>query len=277
MATGTSKFEDYNIILRSGDAYISRLDLTGWGAYASSVPALRTWSDHGRMWGKITAADVFTLYRRPTLESGDIVVSGAISSGTATLSTDPNISGISGTVDVGSYTSGEEQLFDVLVSYADESDIVTVYPQAANELDSNSKFEGQDTRFEWLLKDVKRTELDPLIWARYKTQLGSSISASGSLLQLTASGVDIQGRPLIGYMSDPRQLSRVHAKLCAARLYERRGASVGMGSMEYIDAGDKLRRQAMEDFNMLELAFDINKDELHDTYGMGGSISIGRG
>lgn len=276
MATGTSKFEDYNIILRSGDAFISRLALTGWGAVSSSVPALRTWSDSGRMWGKITTGDVFELYRRPGLASGDKVCNGTISSGTVTLA-QANSSGISGSADITSFTSSSTHLFDVLVSYADESDILTIYPQAGNELDSNSKFEGQDARFEWLLKDVKRTELDPLIWARYKTQLGSSISASGRLLQLTAAGIDIQGRPLIGYMSDPRQLSRVHAKLCAARLYERRGATVGMGAMEYIDAGDKLRRQAMEDFNMIEIAFDIDKDELHDTYGMGGSISVSRG
>lgn len=274
MATGTSKFEDYNIILRSGDAFISRLDLTGWGAYASSTPALRTWSDNGRMWGKITTGDAFELYRRPGLASGDKVCEGSISSGIVTLA-QANASGISGSADIGSYTSGSEHLFDVLVSYADESDIVTIYPQAAKELDSNSKFEGQDTRFEWLLKDVKRTELDPLIWARYKSQLGSSLNSH--VLQTAGSGTDIQGRPLIGYMSDPRQLSRVHAKLCAARLYERRGASVGMGSMEFIDAGDKLRRQAMAAFNMLEIAFDIDKDNLHDTYGMGGSISIGRG
>lgn len=275
MTTGTAKFEDYNIILRSGDAVIARLALTGWGTYTSSVPSLRTWSDNGRMWGQITSS-TFELYRRPGLASGDKVCSGAISGGVATL-TQANTSGISGSVDVVSHTAGDTHLFDIIVSYADESDLVTVYPQAANELDSNSKFEAQDTRFEWLFKDVKRTELDPLIWARYKTQLGSSISASGRLLQLTASGIDTLGRPLIGYMSDPRQLSRVHAKLCAARLYERRGATVGMGAMEYIDAGAKIRKQAMEEFNLLEIAFDIDKDTLHDTYGMGGSIPVTRG
>jgi hypothetical protein len=260
VTTGAIKFEDYSILVRSGDVVIKDLALTGWGAYASDTPALRTWADSGRMWGRITAADEFELFRDDALGSSDRVCNGTISGGAVTLAQD-NTSGISGSVNIPSHTSGDIHLFDVVVSYADESDLLTVYPQVDKELDDNNKFEGQASRFEWLFRDVKRTMLDPFIWARIKDEVGT----------------DKLGRPRLGYLSDPRQLSRVHALLCAARLVERRISTLGQGQFETIEGAKNLRKQAIEEFNNLPLGVDSNRDDILDGIAKPGSIVIRRG
>lgn len=259
MSTGATKFEDYNILLRSGDAHVSRLVLTGWGAYATNTPALRTWSDNGRMWGAITTGDVFELYRRPGLASGDKVCSGTISSNAVTL-TAANTSGITGTADIPSFTTGTTHLFDVIVNYCDEADLLTVYPQAGNELDSNGKFEGQNTRFEYLFRDVKRSTLDPLLWGRLRDAVGA----------------DEWGRPLLGYISDPRQLARVQALLCASRLMERRVSTASAGVLDYVDGAKMYRKQALEEFNLLEIGVDSDRDDVLDGYQKAQSIVIRR-
>lgn len=260
MTTGAIKFEDYSILVRSGDVVMKDLALTGWGAYSSNTPALRTYGDSGRFWGRITAADVFELFSDDGLASGDRIAYGTISSGAVTLAQD-NSSGISGSANVPSYTSGDVHLFDVIVSYADEADLLTVYPQVANELDSNSKFEGQATRFEWLLRDVKRTVLDPLIYARIKDAIGT----------------DKLGRPRLGYLSDPRQLSRVHALLCASRLIERRVSTQSQGQFETIEGASSYRKRALEEFNNLPLGVDSNRDDILDGIARPGSIVVRRG
>lgn len=255
MATAAPAFEDYSIVLRSGDAQISRLVLSGWQTAAST---LATWSDKGRMWGKITTGDVFELYRRPGLASGDKVCNGTISSNAVTLS-QANSSGISGSADINTFTSGSTHLFDVIVSYADEQDIVRMYSGAANELDSNSKYEGQDTRFEALLKEQKRY-LDQLLWTRLKDQIGT----------------DTLGRPLLGYIADPRQLARVHAKLCVAQLYERRGDVGSEAGLAFHEAAARARSQAVEELNSLNILLDSNRDQVADSFGKPGVIPVGR-
>lgn len=256
MPTATPAFEDYSITMRSGDARISRLVLSGWQTAAST---LRTWSDRGRMWGKIspTSGDgYFQLYRRPSLASGDLLAHGTLSSttNTATL-TAQNSSGISGSVEVLQHTETDTHIFDVVVSYADEQDIVTIYQGATNELDSNSKYAGLDTRFEALLKEQKRY-LDQLVWAR----LGDEI------------GVDNLGRPNLGYIADPRQLARVHALLCVSQLYERRGAL----DMLFAEGAKRVRAQAQQEFNAIRLLMDSDRDQTADGYAKGGSIPVYR-
>lgn len=254
MPTGAPAFEDYIPLLRSGDALITRVALTGWQASAS---ALRTWSDRGRMWGKITPTTgdgLLTLYRRPGLASGDRVCHGTINSGTVTLSA-LNSSGITGSADVPSGTTSSTHEFDLIVSYGDEQDMTPLYAGLANELDSNSKWEAQDSRFESLLKEQKRF-LDALIWKRLKDQIGT----------------DSWGRPNMGYISDPRQLARVHALLCVAQVWMKRGAMIP----ERMDAAKQVKAMAMEEFNALDILIDTNRDVRTDDFAGAGSIVVRR-
>lgn len=254
MTVAAPAFEDYSIIRRSGDAVVSRLALTGWQTAAGT---LKTWSDRGRMWGKVFAdsgGDRLTLYRRPGLASGDGVCSGLISSSAVTM-TALNSSGITGSCDVLSYTSGDESLFDIVVSYADEQDIVTMYHGAANELDTNSKYEGLLNRFESVLLEQKRV-LDNLLYTRLRDQIG----------------VDTLGRPQVGYIADPRQLARVHALLCVAQLYERRG---NLEPAFDQGANDK-RAQARSELKEMQILLDSNRDHRVDGEASAGVLVVRR-
>lgn len=261
MATAAPAFEDYSIVLRSGDAKLSRLALSGWQTAATT---LRTWSDRGRMWGKIspTSGDgYFQLFRRPGLAAGDLLAHGTISASTNTVTlTAQNSSGITGSCDILEHSETQTHLFDVLVSYADEQDIVKIFSGAVNELDSNSKYEGLDTRFEALLKEQK-LYLDQLLYARLKDQIGT----------------DVLGRPMLGYIADPRQLARVHAKLCVAQLYERRGDLGTEIGRAFTEARDKAKAEAMEEFNQLNILLDSNRDQVAEATAQPGVLDVWHG
>jgi hypothetical protein len=260
MATAAPAFEDYSILLRSGDAKLSRLALSGWQATAAT---LRTWSDRGRVWGKIspTSGDGYVqLFRRPGLAASDLLAHGTIAAGgtTATL-TAQNASGISGSLDILEHDETATHLFDVIVSYADEQDIVKIYTGAANELDSNSKYEGLDTRFEAVLKEQK-LYLDQLLWTRLKDQIGT----------------DNLGRPNLGYIADPRQLARVHAKLCVSQLYERRGDLGSEIGQRFADAAKDAKTTALTELNQINILLDTNRDQVAEDSMRPGVIPVGR-
>lgn len=240
--------EDYS--LRgpiTGDALLSRLVLTGWGAVTSSVPALETWTDRGRLWWVFTqSTGDLSFYRRSTAGSGDKVCSGTASSGLVTLA-QANSSGITGSVECSNGTLGTNPTQDstgqVVVSYAHEQDLADQYVGVANYLDSNSKWNGQGTRFEAILRTTKR-ELDEHV-----------ASALGSRLRY-----DTAGRRQLADIADPRQLATVHA------LY-------ALGAMEYRRAGmDPLRleggkiymERALRMLRATNLLLDYESDALGD-------------
>lgn len=202
------------------------------------------------MWGQISGT-TFTLYRRSGLAAGDAVCSGTISSGSVTL-TASNSSGITGSCDV-TYTS--TSLFDVIVSYADEQDIATLYSGWANELDSNSKYQGLLVRFEAPLIEQKRF-LDNMLWSRLEDAIGT----------------DNQGRPAIGRIADPRQFARVHAWLVIAQFHDLRGPR----NTESRDAAKAARAQAIEEFNLIRPLLDSNRDAIVDDIARVGSIVVRR-
>lgn len=256
MPTGAPAFEDYMPLLRSGDALISRVTLTGWQATAST---LRTYSDRGRLWGKIspTSGDGYVqLYRRPAMASGDLIAHGTLSATTnsATL-TAQNSSGISGSLDVPDHDETATHTFDIIVSYADEQDMLPLYAGLTGELDSNSKWEGLNARFEALLLENKRV-LDNLIYKRLKDEIGT----------------DKWGRPNMGYIADPRQLARVHALLCVSQIWAKRGVSIP----DRMEIAKTLRAQAFEEFNSMDILLDNNRDSVTDGAAQAGSIVVRR-
>lgn len=245
MTTGAPAFEDFIPLLRSGDALISRLALT----WQTAATTLRNFSDRGRLWGRIsptTGDGLFELFRRPGLASGDLVAHGTIDSNKVTL-TAQNSSGISGTADIPSFDETQTHTFDVIVSYADEQDIVEIYASAADELDSNSKWQGLGTRFENLLLNQKRL-LDQMLWSRLSD----------------AFGTDIWGRPLLSYLSDPRQYARVHALMCVSAIYEARASVSPADGM--VEKARMTYNRAMQEFNMIKPMVDTNRDSVAEGF-----------
>lgn len=167
------------------------------------------------MWGIYTnsSADL-SFYRRSTAVSGDKVCSGTVASGKVTLA-QANSSGISGTADVDNGTPGTNPAanatLDVVVSYADENDLLQALPQAANFL-ASGLYPGStasETRFERLLKAAKR-QLDDWLLAKFQERMR----------------FDTWGRPLLAHVERVGTLARAHALLCLHQAYlNRAGAS----------------------------------------------------
>lgn len=186
---------------------LSRIVLAGWGAVASGVPALETFTDRGRLWWKFTAStNELEFFRRPDMLAGDRVAytDTAASSGKATLVEDTS-SGLSGTCDIDEGTAGTnptaDATGDLIVSYAHENDILDEFANADGFLDSNSKWYNQGTRFEALLRSAKR-ELDEALTEKLLEDLDR----------------DSKGRRILAAIADPRQLAGVHALWCAYKL-----------------------------------------------------------
>lgn len=244
MSTFSVKYEDYNSKVRSGDLVIRDITLAGWGAVTTSPAStsLRDFTDHGRLWGRITTGNVFELWKTPTFDvstNRTCYTSSAITAAGIATFIEDNSSGISGTAYL-SYTLGEEQLFDIIVSYADELDIARAYQGLSGELDSNGDYEGQDDRFESLLKEAKRRDIDPEVYNNYMESLG----------------VDDLGRPLLAKISDPRQLAEAHAAFCVYRLYKKRRAQ----DIEFRDVANDSLKEAQKELADTPVAFDVDAD-----------------
>lgn len=203
MAKLSLKLEHYSHRVTSGDLILSEIALAGWGAAATT---LRTKTDKGRLWGRITTGNVLELSSDPTFADGTKVVcnSGVIAAAGVIALSAQNSSGITGSVRV-NYTLGQEQIFDIIVSYASEEDLERLYKSVAGEL-TGTQYAGQDSRFESLLKAVKRTYIDAWLVDTYGAELGT----------------DDQGRPQLGRIAHPEQLAEAHALKCIAEIYKRR-------------------------------------------------------
>lgn len=244
-------FEDYSVRVRLGDARITSLELTGWGAMNNGVPALKEFTDSGRLWGRFDASsgDV-EMFRKPTMLPGDLVMSGNASAGSVDL-TEDNSSGMSGSMDIDGGSLGsnplEDSEFDVVVSYANELDIKRVYEGLDGEM-TDGQFNGEGARMESLLKDTKREIIDPKIWDKHADEIG----------------VDAQGRPNIAWMSSPRQLARCQAFFCAAALAERRASL----NPELIDLAERYESRANDAWGSTAIAFDPEADGEIDRRGI---------
>lgn len=244
-------FEDYNVRTRSGDARLTSVVLTGWGDMNAGVPALKEFTDNGRLWGRFTeTSGLVELFRHPAMAAGDRVMSGTAANGEVTLAED-NSSGMTGSMAIDSGTAGdnpaEDSEFDIVVSYAHELDVSAIYAGIEGEMD-DGQFNGQDVRLEALLKDVKRETLDPMIWDKHADEIGT----------------DEQGRPNVAWLSSLRQLAKVHALLCVAHLYLRRA---GMNPA-FLDAAEKYEKLARDKWGATALAFDRAADGEIDRRGI---------
>jgi len=209
MGRTTNIAEDHHARTLTGSAVVSRIKLTGWGAVTAGVTALETFTDRGRLWWKYTVSSTtLELFRRPTMLSGDrVAYADDVADGKATLVQDTS-SGFSGTCDIDDGDADDagvnptaDATGDLIVSYADENDLLNEYADVAGYLDDDSKFYAQGTRFEALLRAAKR-ELDEMLVEKLLDDLDR----------------DDAGRRKLAAISDPKQLATVHALWCCYKL-----------------------------------------------------------
>lgn len=248
--------EGYAIRTISGDGAMRRLTLSGWGATAT---ALATYTDRGRLWWKFTAPGTLEFFKHPSLAAGHLVAHATITAGVSNAFTPDNSSGFSGACELDNGTAGtnpaEDSTGDVIVSYASENDLKLAMRGSPNYLDANSKFEGQDVRFEALLRESK-IELDELIAGRLATRLGR----------------DSYGRRALASIADPRQIARIHA-LYTVYMMER--YRVGNKS-ERREAAEFWKSEALTLLSGTEIALDDEADDEIDSENNVGSIRLER-
>lgn len=250
--------EDYGIGSPiTGDLVLSRLALTGWGAVASAVPSLETWTDRGRLWGVFTLSTAdLSFYRRSTAGSGDKVCSGTVASGLVTLA-QANSSGIAGSAEATNGTLGtnpaQNSTLSVIISYAHENDLIDRYAAVTNYLDSNSKWYAQGTRFEAVLRAAKR-ELDEWIVNRLASRLNR----------------DSAGRRNLAIIADPRQIAPIHAMYTLAMIERHRG---GLDEVR-LETARRWFNAAMDLLRATEINLDYGQDAIIDdrTSGAGGYL-----
>lgn len=242
MAEAANITETYSLTdCRTGKARVSRLVFTGLNAAAST---LATWTDSGRLWIAITGSDFSVRRRGPGVYAGtDEVCSGTISGGKVTLTAD-NSSGIAGTADVDNGTPGtnptEDSTLDVVVSYADENDLLRVDRNITSLLVSSVYPSGAaSSRFEVLLNESKRM-LDRWLLNRVQGRVR----------------YDEWGRPLLGHLVRTGDFARCHA-LLAAHL-----AAMGRGILgqQGVDMAAAYGAAAEQEFKRLTLDFDFERD-----------------
>ena len=245
MARVTAVAEDYSSRTLTGDAVLSRIVLTGWGAVTSAVPALQEFTDRGRLWWRFTAStNLLELFRRPTLLSGDRVAytSTAAASGKATLVQDSS-SGFSGTCDIDEGTAGTNPVSDatgdLIVSYAHENDLIDAYAGVGGYLDTNNKWQGQLTGFEAILLNAKRQMDEQLVGA-----LGTNLR------------YDSAGRRDLASIADPRQLAPVHTRWTLALIEEYR---------KRIPDAEYWMAQAKGLLKQTQIVMDYDADATQDT------------
>lgn len=259
MASFANKAETFNISdCRTGRARVSRLALAGLFTSASQ---LATWTDAGRLWIDITGTDFSVRRRGPGVYAGtDEVCSGTISGGKVTLAAD-NTSGITGTADVDNGTPGtnpdDDATLDVVVSYADENDLLRVDRNITSLLVSSVYPSGAaSSRFEALLIE-SRQMLDRWIQAKCEGELR----------------YDEWGRPLLAHLIQIGDLARCHALLAAHIAALGRGVlgeQAALAAQTYMDA-------ARQEFKNLTLRFDYERDGSPDARIMGSTIKLYRG
>lgn len=231
----TAAIENYSIGRPiEGDLVLSRLVLTGWGA----TGALATWTERGRVWARLSGG-VLTLYRNSGVSAADRLCSGAVSSGSVTL-TALNGSGITGSASV---SASQDGACTVIISYATEDDVSARYVGLANEAAFLNR--GGLQRFEWLLTESKR-EVDLKLIEDMAPYLP----------------VKSDGTPDLTVLSDPRQANIVRAQVWFAEaiLYGYRGAL----DAQFIEAERYRRKIAREELRSRQILVDRETDAVAD-------------
>jgi hypothetical protein len=231
---------------RTGDARVYDLALTGWGN------ALATVSDNGRLYWSITTGGVVTFYSSEAKGVGDAVCAGTIASGAVTL-TESNGSGVSGSARI-ALTSGVASHGEVIVSYADEPDLLNVMADATSLLDGSSQWNGT-ARFELAFRTAK-DDLDKMLVANQRTRLTRKATNEFDLSSI----------------AKPRELARVHAYLVAAILQEHRASFRDY----YGQDATRLRKRASDLLAAVTLSLDYCNDDTVDVQSRMGTVKVVR-
>lgn len=243
MTTGANISEVHSISdARTGVIRVSRLALTGWAnAAPTSSVGFKAWSDEGRVWGVYTSSSAdLSFYRRSTAGVSDKVCSGTVASGKVTLA-QANSSGISGTCDVDNGTPGTnpegDATFDVVISYADESDLVRADRNANSHLASGLYPGGATgTRWESILAEAKMS-IDADLLRMFELRLK----------------YDDYGRPLLAHLVRIGDLARAHAH----RVMQKAAANRGRA---FYEEADYHERQVKQELARLTVQFDYERD-----------------
>jgi hypothetical protein len=190
----------------------------------------------------------------------DEVCSGTISGGKVTLSAD-NASGITGSADVDNGTPGtnpdEDATLDVVLSYADENDLVRMDRNITSLLVSGVyPSGGASTRFEALLAEAKRM-LDRWLLSR----------VAGNVRY------DEWGRALLGHLVNTGDFARCHALLAlhiATLARGVMGADAAEAAARYLDLAEA-------EFKRLPLRFDYERDAVTDRIIAASHVRLVRG
>lgn len=216
--------EDYTISPPlAGTRELSSLALTGWGN------KLGTWSQQGRVWWRVDGSTI-TLYRNDGTTATDALCSGTIISGAATL-TAANASGITGSVKIGGTGDANGT---IIISYADEPDLLRIVNKATSWLDGSSQWNGVN-RFEDAFITAKR-DIDAMIMQLWRVSL--PLLGDGS--------VDLS------VISQPRQLARAHAYATAAAIRDWQSAN----NPEFATQAKDWRQQYKDMVRLVELGID---------------------
>lgn len=232
----------------TGDALIRGITLTGWSADIDAH------TQGGKMFWTVTTGGVLNIYSDDA--KGTLICTGAISSGAVTLAGGTGV--ISGSAKV-AHTAGVESTGVLVLSYADESDLVAVMHSCFGYTSTGAaggNWNGGGTRMELAFNKAKR-RLDGMIRAR----LGGSVPLKADNTR------DITGIVITqGYRE-------AHAHLTAAII---EGLQYSIDTSEGKAAQlDYHERQASDIWAATECV--VNKTSDNKAEGYIGSYSAGRG
>lgn len=260
MAVGANISEDYSISdARTGVVRVSRLRLTGWGDAPTASAGLLSFSDQGRLWFKYTlATTLLEVFRRSTMLAGDLVANdAAVADGKATL-VEQSSSGLTGTLDIDNGTPGTnpavDATLDAVVSYCDEKELATVLDGLDGYLKSG-KWNGEDVRFEALLKRAKR-KVDKWIVENHDPRMR----------------VDTWGRVTTAHLVNQMDFARCQALVAASFATEQRSGFVEGNQ----DTADRLLTKAADEFADINPVWDYERDLSPDNRTVPGLTTVRR-
>lgn len=224
MTTGSLKLEAISFRQITGTPFPRRITIDEWGnQYSVGTFTKYDWSDAGRLWCKVDGADL-KVYRAikqdGTFEATDEVLRGTIAAVGPFALAQQNASGLSGEIELQEYSDGD--LFDLIVTYADERDIdeVLSIEDQASALDTIVVAERAKTeRWQERLLQAKK-ELDRELIASFGRQTAHENVADGR--NTSPFKLDARGRWMLAALASPEQLVRAHVFRVAMLLCEKR-------------------------------------------------------
>jgi len=206
MASGVVNIEKVSHRQLSGDVLVRNVDITGWCG-----PGVRLGekTHNGRLWGEVSGTTV-TLYRSintdGTFTAGEAVLTGTGAENALITLGEANGSGLSGHL---RYTGSGK--FDVIISYADEDDVLEKIPgenqQLVWQVIKNAL--AGPRRLQPLLEEAKIKIDERLIRDAQDTGRGTFVRASDGTVEASPFTVDLLGRYQLAIIAAPEQLKEL--------------------------------------------------------------------